>query len=75
MHWVQSINVRGLLKVAVNVLLKLETFALLQGQERSRGLSYIGTDFAWYSDISGRLLLLHEETGIEAVEFLTQRMS
>lgn len=54
----------GLVKVAFNVLLKLETFALLQGQEGSRGLSDFGTDFAWYSDISGRLPLLPDEAGI-----------
>lgn len=45
--------VGALVKVAFNVCVKLETVALLQGQEGSGGLADVGTDFAWYSDISG----------------------
>lgn len=41
--------------LAFNVLLKLETFALLQGQEGSGGLADIGADLAWNSDIPGGL--------------------
>lgn len=51
----------------VECFAKLETFALFQGQEGGRGLSDAGTDFARYSDISGRLRFLHDEAEMYGV--------